>query len=430
MSKKLLFSTLICLVGGFLFCGAGWAKTNPSLEPWKPDFDPSGAPYKCIVSNLSHPDLKGVYAGFAIRDELWKRTNGQIYFEYKPFGLLGDEEGVLNQLQMGAIQGMACTSAASTNLGPRFELIDLPFLVDSFVKLDKFVNSGKLFDHYMNAMGHQGIMGLDITGYGNYGWATTIPVRNIAEAKHVKFRIGESAVKKLLYKAWDFNTVVMPWPDVPVALKQGVITGLDHTPMVCYLTNKFEIVEYFTPINYAQGLFLWIFNKAWFNKLPGDLQKTFKEVVHDVCAKIRQEIIAEEAWAIKEAKEKTGVTFIELSEADMAALRKEGNTIYEDFAPEINKLYPGDSYRPEDFLKEVQDYLDGRCKECTEDPLVLKDVIFKAGTYCTCEAATSITIGSDVTVESGANIIFRSKKVTVKPGASFENGSAVKIIQQ
>ncbi len=355
--KKLFFSVILCLVGVVMVCGMGWAKKAPSLDKWKASFDPSGAKYKCIVSNVSHPVIKGVFAGFAIRDELWKRTNGQIYMDFKPFSMLGGEVEVLNQLQMGAIQGMAVSSVASTNLGPRFGLINLPFLVDTFVKLDKFVKSGKLFDHYMNAMDHQGIMGLDITGYGNYGWATTIPVRNIAEAKKVKFRIAEAAVNKMLYKAWGFNPVVMPWPDVPVALKQGVITGLDHTPMVCYITKKFEVAKYFTRINYAQGLFIWIFNKAWFNKLPADLQKTFKEVVHEVCAKIRQETIAQEAWAIKEAKAKAGVTFINLSEADMATLRKEGNYVYKDFAPQINRLYSGDKYRPENFLNEVQVYL-------------------------------------------------------------------------
>ena len=50
--------------------------------------------------------LKGVYTGFAIRDELWKRSNGQMYLDYKPFSMLGGEVEVLNQLQMGAIQGM------------------------------------------------------------------------------------------------------------------------------------------------------------------------------------------------------------------------------------------------------------------------------------------------------------------------------------
>ena len=263
------------------------APKGPSLDAWKPNFDPSGAKYKCIVSNVSHPVIKGVYAGFAIRDELWKRTNGQIYLDYKPFSMLGGEVEVLNQLQMGAIQGMGVSSVAATNLGPRFGVVNLPFLIDSFDKLDKFAGSGQLFDHFMMAMDHQGIMGLDITGYGNYGWATTTPVKSIADAKKVKFRIAEAAVNQLNYSNWGFNPVVMPWPDVPVALKQGVIDGLDHTPMVCNITKKFEVAKYFTQLNYAQGLFIWIFNKAWFNSLPADLQKTFKETVHDVCAKIR-----------------------------------------------------------------------------------------------------------------------------------------------
>ncbi len=230
--KKISIVALVGFIGLILFVSPALA-AGPSLDAWKPAFDPSGAKYKLIVSNVSHPVIKGVYTGFAIRDELWKRTNGQMYLDYKPFSMLGGEVEVLNQLQMGAIQGMGVSSVASTNLGPRFGVVNLPFLIDSFDKLDKFVNSGKLFDHFMNAMDHQGIMGLDITGYGNYGWATTTPVRNLAEAKKVKFRIAEAAVNQLTYKAWGLTAVVMPWPDVPVALKQGVIDGLDHTPMVC-----------------------------------------------------------------------------------------------------------------------------------------------------------------------------------------------------
>lgn len=323
------------------------------LAAWKPKFDPSGAKYKCIVSNVSHPVLKGVYAGFAIRDALWDRTNGQIYLDYKPFSMLGGEVEVLNQLQMGAIQGMSCSSVAATNLGPRFGLVNLPFLINSFEKLDQFVNSGKLFDHFMRAMDHQGIIGLDITGYGNYGWATTTPVRTIEDAKKVKFRTAEAAVNQLLYREWGFNPVAMPWPDVPVALKQGVITGLDHTPSVCNITKKFEVCKYYTYLDYAQGLFIWIFNKAWFNRLPADLQKIFAEVVHDVCAQIRQETKMQEYAEIAKAS-KAGVLFYSLPGDELAMLRQKGDAVHQKYAAEINKLYDGDTYRPDDYLKEVQ----------------------------------------------------------------------------
>ena len=352
--KKGLFCIAGCFLAIVLVTGFAWAQA--SLDKWKPAFDPSTAKYRCIVSNVSHPVLKGVYAGFAIRDELWKRTNGQIYLDYKPFSMLGGEVEVLNQLQMGAIQGMSCSSVASTNLGPRFGIVNLPFLVDSFEKLDKFINSGKLFDHFLMAMDHQGIMAIDITGYGNYGWATTMPVRNIEDARKVKFRIAEAAVNKMIYNEWGFNPVVMPWPDVPVALKQGVITGLDHTPMVCNITKKFEVAKYFTQINYAQGLFIWLFNKAWFNTLPPDLQKTFVEVVHEVAANIRKETVVQESDEIAKAKA-AGIEFFKLSADEVSLLKKKGDAVHKAYAQEINKLYPGDKNRFDDYLKDVQKLL-------------------------------------------------------------------------
>ncbi len=346
---------VICLVSLGLMISPAMAK-KPSLDKWKPSFDPKTAKYKLIVSNVSYPVIKGVYTGFAIRDELWKRSNGQIYLDYKPFSMLGGEVEVLNQLQMGAIQGMGVSSVAATNLGPRFGLVNLPFLINSFEKLDKFAKSGQLFDHFMMAMDHQGIMGIDITGYGNYGWATTKPVRSLADARKQKFRTAEAAVNQLVYKQWGINPVAMPWPDVPVALKQGVIDGLDHTPMVCNITKKFEVAKYYTYVNYAQGLFIWIFNKAWFNKLPADLQKTFVSTVKDVCADIRSQTKQQEIDQIAKAKA-AGIEFITLPDGDMAKLKSLGDAAHVKYAGEINKVYPGDKYQPANFLKEVQSFI-------------------------------------------------------------------------
>ena len=332
------------------------SSSSSPLNKWQPDFDPSTATYRCIVSNVSHPVMKGVSAGFAIRDALWERTNGKIYLDFRPLSVLGGEVEVLNQLQMGAIQGMAVSSVAATNLGPRFGLVNLPFLVNSFEKLDRFVKSGPLFDHFMGAMDHQGITGLDITGYGSYGWATTVPVSHLAEAKKVKFRIAEASVNKALYDAWGLNPVVMPWPDVPVSLKQGVITGLDHTPMVCNITRKFEVAKNYTQVNYAQGLFIWVFNTAWLDGLPADLRVTFEEVVHEVCAEIRLETKAQEEAQIADAKA-GGVAFHLLPEAEMAFLKQKGDVVHREWEASINMLRDGEAYRSENFLGEVQGYL-------------------------------------------------------------------------
>lgn len=141
-----------------------------------------------------------------------------------------------------------------------------------------------------------------------------------------------------------------------MALKQGVITALDHTDLVCDLTKKFEVAKYFTRVNYAKGLFIWLFNKAWLNSLPDDLKTTFVTTVNEVCAQYRKAGVEQET-AVRNKLPTIGVEVIELPADEMEILRKKGTAVHEKYAAEINKLYPGDTYRPENYLKEVQDFL-------------------------------------------------------------------------
>ena len=346
MKKGLVVFGVLTLAVIFLAAAPVPSKAQSPTDAWKPSFDPSTAKYKCLVSNVSHPAIKGVYTGFAIRDELWKRTNGQIYFDFRPFSQLGGEVEVLNQLQTGAVQGMGCSSVASTNLGPRMGVVNLPFLINTFEKMDKFAANKELFQTYLDGMKNQGIIGVNVTSYGQYGWATTLAVRNLEEAKKIKFRIAEAAVNQLSYKVWGLNAVVMPWPDVPVALKQGVIDGLDHTAIVCNLTKKFEVCKYFTEVNYAQGLFVWLYNQAWLDGLPKDLRATLIDVTNEVCTRMRAETQKQQAEQIAEAKKK-GIEFIALSAKDMETLRRQSIQVHDEYAEEIGPEY----------LKKVQDFL-------------------------------------------------------------------------
>jgi TRAP-type C4-dicarboxylate transport system substrate-binding protein len=346
MLRRMMILFLVLGLALMLLTPAAWAEKKNPLAKWKPKVDMSSAKYVMKVSNVSHPVIEGVGVGYRIRDALWERSNGQIALQFFPLCQLGGEVEVLNMLQAGAVQGMMCSSVAVTNLAPRMGLVNLPFLINSFDKLDKFVNNKALFQYFLDGMLHQGVMGVDITGYGNYGWASTVPIRTIADVKKVKFRIAEAAVNKSLYEAWGFHPVVMPWPDVPIALKQGVITALDHTPTVCNISKKFEVCKYFTQVNYAQGLFIHLINKAWFDSLPADLQQTLLDVIHEECAKARELSRKQEDVEIAKAKE-AGVQFFELSEAECERLRVQGDKVHKEWANQIGV----------DYLKKVQDFM-------------------------------------------------------------------------
>jgi len=69
------------------------------------------------------------------------------------------------------------------------------------------------------------------------------------------------------------------------------------------------------------------------------------------------------------------------------------------------------------------------CAGCSGETVTLTSRTYPSGTNCECLAATSITIGSGVIVESGANVIFKAPQVYIKSGAVFQNGSTVEIKQ-
>ncbi len=341
---RVLVLVLIVMMACSSAVMAAGKKKNP-LAKWKSTVDMSKAKYVMKVSNISHPVIEGVAAGYRVRNSLWERSNGQIALKYYPLHQLGGEVEVLNMLKTNTVQGMLCSSVAVTNLAPRMGIINLPFLVDSFDNLDKYIES-EYWQYFLDGMKHQGIMGIDITGYGNYGWATVDPVKTLADAKDVKFRIAEAAVQRTLYNEWGLHPVVMPWPDVSISLKQKVITGLDHTPMVCNITKKFEVCKNFTRINYAQGLFIFLVNEKFYNSLPADLQKVLTDVIHEECAKTRVLTRKQESDQIAKAKE-AGITFYDLPENEMEDLRVKGDKVHQEWAAKIGA----------DYLKKVQDLL-------------------------------------------------------------------------
>ncbi len=335
--KKLFVALLLVTLCLPLTASAAEKKKDP-LAAWKPKFDPSGAKYTYILSNISHPVIEGVAAGYRIRDKVWEKSGGRLYVDFRPLAQLGGEKDVISKLKLGAVQGMLSSSVAAANVSDRLGIVNLPYVVDTFDKLDTFRNDPELWEPFAQGALNQGLLVADVTGYGPYGWATTTPVKTIADAKGTNFRIAEAPVNTDSYKAWGLKFTVMPWPDVPQALQTGVITGLDHTAIVCNITKKFTIAKNFTELNYAQGLFVHLINKRWLDKLPQDLQTILLDVIAEESTATRELTRKQHDMQVTKAKE-AGVEFIQLSKDDIEELKKQAEPVLEKWGQKIGPEY-------------------------------------------------------------------------------------------
>ena len=314
------------------------AAAEDPLAAWKPKFDPSKAEYTYLLSCVGHPAIEGVAVGFRIRDRVWELSKGRLYVDFRPLSQLGGEKDVINKLKFGAIQGMMSSSVAAANIAPKLGIVNLPFVVDSFDRLETFRDTPDLWQPFRDAALRQGLLVADFTGYGSYGWATTVPVKTLADAKKVNFRIAEAPVNIDAYKAWGLQFTVMPWPDVPQALQTGVITGLDHTPIVCNISKKFTVAHYYTQLDYAQGLYVHIINRRWLESLPADLREILLKVISEESAASRKLTRQQQTEQIAAAKQ-AGVAFLTLPEADRQTLVEQARGLDAVWGPKIGQDY-------------------------------------------------------------------------------------------
>jgi TRAP-type C4-dicarboxylate transport system substrate-binding protein len=322
------------LVLWLLLALPGLGMAADPLADWRADFDPSGAEYTYLLSCVGHPAIEGVSVGYRIRDRVWEESGGRLYVDYRPLSQLGGEKDVLGKLKMGAVQGMLISSVAAPNISPRLGLVNLPFLLGSFERLEEFRNHSALFTEYGAEALKRGIRVVDFTGYGSYGWATNDPVQSLADAKATTFRIAQAPVNVDLYRAWGLQFTVMPWPDVPQALQTGVITGLDHTPIVCNISKKFSVAKNFTRIDYAQGLYIHLVNERWLQRLPTDLRELFLRVITEESARARSLTEQQQNREIAKAKQ-DGVSFYELSAEEKQELVRLADPVVQKWGEKI-----------------------------------------------------------------------------------------------
>jgi TRAP-type C4-dicarboxylate transport system substrate-binding protein len=308
------------------------------LADYKPKFDPSGAQYTYLLSNITHPSQEACAQGYRIRDAVWERSGGRLYVDYRPLAQLGGERDVINKLKMGAVHGALLSNVAAVNISPKMAITSLPYLMENLEKLEKFRHNEELWKEFADSTLRQGIMTVDIVGYGSYGWGSTIPIKTLEDAKNVNFRIAEAPVSQSIFKNWDLKFTIMPWPDVAQALQTGVIDGLDQTAITCSITKKFGVLKYFTEVNYMQGMFIHMINKRYFEKLPADLQKVLIDVIEEESANTRLATQRQEDALIAKSKAE-GIEFFKLSEQDKQKLITLAAPVYQEWSERIGKDY-------------------------------------------------------------------------------------------
>jgi C4-dicarboxylate-binding protein DctP len=266
-----------------------------------------------------------------------KYTNGKVKVEVYPNSTLYKDKEELEALQLGAVQMLAPSNSKFGPIGIKdFEVFDLPFLLPSLASLRK-VTEGPIGKKMLTLLDAKGMIGLAYWDNGFKQMSANKPLHMPEDYKGLKFRIQSSKVLEAQFRLLGATPQVMAFSEVYQALQTGVVDGQENTPANMYTQKMDEVQKYTTLTNHGYIGYVVVVNKKFWEGLPADirgqLEKAMAESTH-----YANTISAQENDDALAAMKKSGkTTFIVPTAAEMAAMQKVMEPLYNDMASRVGK---------------------------------------------------------------------------------------------
>lgn len=211
------------------------------------------------------------------KEEVEKRTNGRIKADLYFSAVLGTEFELQDMVATGALQGTR--GGGFTNANKKYYIFMLPFLVEDWDQAIKLITSE--FTRKINEEAKANGYHIPACGISQGFRAHTNNVRPIEipdDLKGLKMRVPQQEVYVINARTLGINPQEIPYSEIYMALKTGVVDGQDNAVSNIWDYKVYEVQKYLTISRYATGPDPFMVNLEWYNRMPVDLQQIFDEV--------------------------------------------------------------------------------------------------------------------------------------------------------
>jgi C4-dicarboxylate-binding protein DctP len=266
-----------------------------------------------------------------------KYTNSKVKVEVYPNSTLYKDKEELEALQLGAVQMLAPSNSKFGPMGIKdFEVFDLPFLLPSLAALRK-VTEGPIGKKMLTLLDSKGMVGLAYWDNGFKEMSANKPLRMPADYKGLKFRIQSSKVLEAQFRLLGATPQVMAFSEVYQALQTGVVDGQENTPANIYTQKMHEVQKYTTLTNHGYIGYVVVVNKKFWEGLPADIRGNLEKAMAEATTYTNTISAQENDDALAEIRKSGKTEIIVPTPAEMAAMQKAMEPLYNDMASRVGK---------------------------------------------------------------------------------------------
>lgn len=240
----------------------------------------SGAASAQTVLRFSHTDQPGgarQKAALFFAEKVGEYTQGRYKVQVYPAGQLANDPKAIEQLQLGGVDFTVSSTGSYATHVPTLNLSLLPYLVENYEQGWKLYDESKWLQAQFAKAPAKGFRFLSTWEAGFRDMTTKEPLSSPADAKGMKLRSFPNEMMRWSLEAIGFNVVILPLPEVYLAIQQGAVQGQEN-PIDTIFSNKFyEVAPNVTLTHHVYSpIPLTMSEKTWQSLSPADRTAVIK----------------------------------------------------------------------------------------------------------------------------------------------------------
>lgn len=297
-----------------------------------------------ITMKISHPlppnTVTDVWAK-EVKAGLEKRAPGRFAVEIYPATQLGTIPSMIEGTQLGTIEMLEASPEYLSGIDGRFSIIPAPGIFSDIAQCYRTLHDPAFKKAFWSVGENKGLKLVGFTCVSPSDYATVKPIRTLADFNGLKLRVIGSPLETETLRRLGATGVAISLSEVLTALQQGTIDGNKAGVPVFVPFKYYTVAKYLLRPRESMITVGSFASKAWFDKLPAELQTIVMEESADADAKMLP-------WSIESVSRlykiwvSEGGVLTDLAPDEQAELRRRLSTVGDDLLknkPEVLKAY-------------------------------------------------------------------------------------------
>ena len=206
------------------------------------------------------------------------RTNGALDVKVFPASQLGNERELEEGLQLGNLDFTFGGPGVLTNFDPKIGIFDMPFMFRDYAQSTK-VMDGPIGQEVWDSMRDKA--GIRVLSSGAQGFRYVLTrgkaIKSLDDIKGQKIRTPEAETFLRTFRLLGANPVGVPFGETYLAVKNGVVDGMEGVPDVMVNLKFYEVGKFIAKTGHIMATLQMLVSEKTYQSLSPEHRKIVDE---------------------------------------------------------------------------------------------------------------------------------------------------------